>query len=147
MFEVPRALSIAAISLVAYAFLYSGADAQVNAETKIHCVVRRSKAFSGPIDIVIDFQRNTINGAPADGRFRKEKSGDLNAYGIFSSKFIMNIESWADESGESGVRTINYITIDRLHSAMSATTVSLPSGRSVTGKGDCEVAAERAPTP
>jgi hypothetical protein len=109
--------------------------------------VQRRAISSDPIDILIDFHHNTINGAPADGQFRKESGGDLNAYSIFSSNFILNVESWTDDSGMSGVRSINYITIDRLHSAIRATMVTMRDGRSILGKGDCEVVAGRAPAP
>jgi hypothetical protein len=147
VFEGRRALCIAAASLLFFASAYSGADAQVNDEQNIHCVVQRPGNASGPIDIVIDFPRKTINGAPADGQFRKQKSGYLNAYGIFSSNFILDVESWMDDSGRSGVRSINYVTIDRIHSAIRATTVPFPHGRSISGNGDCEVVAERATAP
>ncbi len=145
--DIPRVLSIATISLMSCASLYSVAIAQVNADQKIHCVVQRRPNAAGPIDILIDFQHSTINGAPADGRLRKETSGDLNAYSIFSSNFILNVDAWADGAGASGVRAINYITIDRIHSAIRATTVTLPDGRSISGRGDCDVAAGRAPAP
>jgi hypothetical protein len=141
MSEAPRMSCIAAISLALSAFLYGGANAQVNAERQIHCVIQRPGNRSGPIDVVVDFTRNTINGAPADGRFRREQSGDLNAYSIFSANFIMNVQSWADESGQGGVRSLNYITIDRIHSAIRATTVPMPGGRSTSNRGDCSFVA------
>ncbi len=144
MFGGPRTVLIAAISLLACAALVSGATAQVNADKQIHCVARRPGDGPWRIDLLIDFQHNTINGAPADGRFRKEASGDLNAYSIFSSNFILNVDAWSDVTGKTGVRSINYITIDRLHSAIRATSVTMPDARSISSRGDCEIVSRRA---
>ncbi len=146
IFDVPL-MPCMAISLVCHAFACGGANAQVNADTTIRCVApRRGTAFA-PIDILIDFRRNTINGASADGRFRKEPGGELSAYSIFSGNFILSVDSWTDGSGGSGVRSINYITIDRIHSSVRATTVTVPDGRSISSRGDCEIVAARAPAP